>query len=338
MTTTFSKKHYSLLCFICISILVVGSLIIIGKKEDVDLVFFGKTRSQIQFAHLRAGDQMPAGPGDYMYGPRFVIPAFQKFYITVAEPNNWCSNEDCGLEGDLIATMGGWLQGENTYQGGDKPDFGLDLPENKNVKSIIVVGDQYGKIVGLYPNKKFKDVLAILRLYPELADFNFLKGVNEFKSLKVGNVAPLKPGESIQSDELTKFSVTHIPKDKKFYVYSLQKRRYDIGGVFALYENQYVCFLGAGCRYPEPDPPHDFLFDKIDTLGGWFLANDKNNTAMIKLFGLDPKTVLNGDASLVVVTDSKGVIMALHPQKTLSDIITILSQHPHLVNIQSLYQ
>lgn len=300
---------------------------------------FNRQAEPYEIGLLKIGGKIPNGPGDTTFAPYLKIPASQKFYVSVAEPDTWCINEDCNIDGAFIQTLGGWLQVENTYQSTIKETFGLDLPENQNVKSIVLIGNQSGKIIGIYPNKGLSDVMDILKLYHDLADFSFLNGVSEFGKLKVGEVAPLKPGNSIGylSDALVKNSITRIPEDKKFYLFALQKRKYDIVGMYEKYENEYMCFLGAGCRYPEPDPPHDFLFDAIDRLNGWFLTNDHDNSKMIELFGLDPQEVLSGKSSLVVLTDAKGFIVALHPHKTMSDALTILSQHPGLADVQRLY-
>ncbi|NQU82330.1 MAG: hypothetical protein HQ539_00025 [Parcubacteria group bacterium] len=462
-----------------------------------------------QFGPIRIGDDTIAGPGAWTFAPYMRIP-LAKFYVSTVEDELWCSGEDCGIDGSLIETMGGWLQVENTYFDPEiKSKTGLNLEENKDVKSIVLIGDTNGKIVGIYPNRGLPDVMDILKLHPDLANFDLLPGVSEFRKLKVRMLAPLKPGDAIGhlSDILVENSITHIPKDKKFYLYSLQKRKYDIimgmlnsiqheplvlggqimfgfgtptespypempyqiprpkfyvavaepdgycvadmcglegasiktmngwlqvyntkfvetkeffefdlsknkevssmvivsdqngkiigiypnkgltdvmdilklhpdltnfdllpsisefrklkVGMLALlkpgetigylldalvkhsmthipkYENEYACFTDS-CRYPEPDPPHDFLFAEIDHLGGWFIANDEDNTAMIELFGLNPENVLSGKSSLVVLTDADGIIVALHPNKTLSDTFTILSQHLELIDIEKL--
>ncbi|MFH1187917.1 MAG: hypothetical protein V1688_03605, partial [bacterium] len=272
--------------------------------------------------------------------PYMEIPA-SKFYITGIQEDTWCINKMCGIDGAFIQTMGGWLQMEKTTVYPDvKEEAGLDLPENKNIKSIVLIGDQDGRIAGIYTNRGLNDVIPILKLHPDLADFNLLKGVDEFGSFRIGELAPLKPGDSIihLSDKLADFAA-HIPKDKKFYLYSLQKRKYEEGGfgAYERYENEYICFI-SGCRYPEPDPPHDFLFADIEELGGWFLTNDEENSEMVKLFGLDQEEVLAGKSSLVILTDSKGIIRAIHPNKTMSDALTILSQHPELADVAGLYR
>lgn len=279
---------------------------------------------------LKIGGEMPYGPGDFTLAPYLEIPASQKFYVNIVEKDAWCINEDCNLDGALIQTLGGWLQIEDIDQPEVKATFGLDLPENKNVKSIVIIGDNQGKIAGIYPNKGSSDVMDILKNYPALADFTFLRGVNEFGSLKVGELASLKPGDNLSDlfgklSELPSGFPSNIPNDKNFYIYALQKRKYDIVGMYEKYENKYACFLGS-CRYPEPDPPHDSLFADIKELNGWFLANSMDNVKMIELFGLNPEEVLSGKISLVAVTDRDGVIQALHPDKTSSDAYTILSQ------------
>ncbi len=291
---------------------------------------------------------MILGPGSHTMAPYMVIPK-SKFYVAIIQDDYWCINEDCGIDGAIVQTLGGWLEMETIRGYPDLSDeVGYDFFSDQSIKSIIIIGDSEGKIAGIYLNKGFKDVLAILKMHPDLADFNLLKSVNEFGFLKVGDMAPLKPGDDISnlSEELSKFSVKNVPKGKKFYLYSLQKRKYDMVGYDfdinrgeKIYkeENKYVCFLGS-CRYPEVDPPHDFLFANIEELGGWFLANDEKNEKMIELFGLDPKEVLSGRTSLVVLTDSEGVIVTIHPNKTLSDTFTILSQHPKLADIQKLYR
>mgnify|MGYP001573998520 CR=1 FL=1 len=114
----------------------------------------------------------------------------------------------------------------------------------------------------------------------------------------------------------------------------MQKRKYDTLGTEVKRENEYICSSFGGCGYPAPDRPHDILFGSIEDLGGWFLANDNSNQKMIELFGLDPKEVLSGETSLVILTNSQGIIVALHPQKTLSDIYTILSQQPELADLK----
>jgi len=319
------------------------SIIILGLVAFFIIILKQKCRDSSpivgveKFGNLKLGGKTISGEGDGTLAPYMEIPA-SKFYVTIVQDDHWCIIEDCGLDGALIQTMVGWLQMEKTTVYPDaQEEAGLNLPENKNIKSIVLIGDQNSKIAGIYPSRGLDDVIPILKLHPDLADFNLLKGVSEFGSFRIGELAPFKPGDPIThlSDKLAKFA-THIPKDKKFYFYSAQKRKYKEVGMYERYENKYLCFI-SGCRYPEPDPPHDFLFAYIDELGGWFLTNDEDSSAMVKLFGLDQEEVLSGKSSLVILTDSQGAIVAIHPNKTMSDALTILSQHPDLADVEGWY-
>jgi len=346
------KKYWKLflVVFILIAIIIAAVIILLNykplpkgsvRKINRDRDFYSEP--------IRIGGSMPSGPGGSTFGPILNIPNNRKFYVDVAQRDFWCSNESCGLAGSIVQTMGGWIEVENINQPAVvEGAFGLNLPENKNIKSVVIVGDKNGKIVGIYLNKDYKDVLSILeKNHSNLADFGSLSGVNEFLGLKIGEYAPLRQGDDISylfSDK-ARNTENNIPNGKKFYLYSIQKKKNIILGIDELKKpskeqiesrNGYVCFLG-GCRYPEPDPPHDFLFAEIDEIGGWFLANDNDDTKMMELFGLNPEEVLSGKKSLVVLTDGEGKILAIHPNKTLSDAITILSQHPDIVNLKEMY-
>lgn len=324
-----SRWKVGLIFIICATLAAAVFFLYQNQGDDAKRVAEKQFASVQRFGPLNIGDDTLSGPGDWTFAPYMEIPA-AKFYVTVVNDEFWCSNEDCGLDGAFIQTMGGWLQVESVSVNSDLPSMsGLDLEENKNVKSVVLIGNSDGKIVGIYPNRTLDDALGILRQHPDLADFGFLNGVNDFGMLKVGELAPLKPGDPISnlSDELEKNSKKNVPEGKNFYIYGIEKRKYDMVGMYEKYKNEYVCFLGS-CRYPEPDPPHDFLYADIYELNGWFLANDINGRELIKLFGMEPEEVLSGRMSLVVVTDPSGVIAALHPGKTLSDTLTILSQLP----------
>ena len=330
--------------------ILVAFLIITGAA----LLFFKPRASSLIvgvniFGHIAVGSEAVRGRGSFTFAPYLQIPS-AKFYVMVIDNGRWCDNEECSLDGAFIRTMGGWLQAEATCCGSEiKYEIGLDLPEQKEVKTLVVVSDSTNKIAGIYPNHGLKDILPILRLHPDLADFSLLEGVQEFGALDVGEPAPLWPGDQISylSDKLGRYAVTHVPEGKKFYIYAVQKRKYDIAGDVPEshegvdgdrpYENTYLCLIGS-CRYPEPDPPHDFLFAHVEELDGWFLSNDMDSPEMAKLFGLDPAAVLRGEFSLVVLTDSKGIIVALHPGKTLADTFTILSQHPDLADMRKFYR
>jgi len=337
------KKYWKLFLVIFVSnTIIIAVVIILLNYKPLPWGSVRKINRDHDFysEHIKIGGSMLSGPGGSTFGPILDIPNNQKFYVDVAQQDLWCSNESCGLDGSIVQTIGGWIEVENINQPAVvEGAFGLDLPENKNIKSVVIIGDKNGKIVGIYLNKDYKDVLSILKKnHTDLADFDFLNGVNEFIGLKIGEYAPLRQGDDISYlfSDRARTTENKIPNGKKFYLYSIEKRKNIVLGIDKLEKARYICFLG-GCRYPEPDDPHDFLFADIDELGGWFLASDNDNTKMMELFGVKQDDILSGKSSLVVLTDSKGIIIAIHPNKTLSDAITILSQHPDIVNSKEMY-
>lgn len=275
-----------------------------------------------KFGPLAIGGDMISGYGDWTFAPHKTIPA-SSFYVAIVQDDYWCSLEDCDLIGALIQTMGGWLEMTNEDVFPDiKEIVGFDSEENENIKSIVIIGDSTSKIAGIYPNKGIKELESILRLHPELVHFDLLKGVHEFGSLRVGEQAPLQPGDptGFQEGELSTFPYTRIPSGKKFYVFSIQKK-----------------LLGKGyCAFFECEPPNDYPHGSyIEELGGWFSSDGSAETA--RAFGLDPDHVAKGEKSLVVVTDSAGTIRAIHPGRTFADILGILSQHKDLVDVKEWY-
>ncbi len=317
-----SRQFIGIIFLIIFSIAALLAIQDYRKLPEGSVRQFNRQMEPLTLGPFKIGGDIPLKPKlEWAETPKDVF-ITSKFYVNIAEPNPACFGKYCNIHAAAINTMGGWLEVEETGMTIDEL-FGLDLEENRNVQSIVIIGDHKGKIVGIYPNKGLKDVLSILQFYPELANFDLLKGVDEFGSLKVGESAPLLPGNSIKylSERLGKFFIDRIPYDKQFYFYIFQEN--DSGG------DSYFCDI-AGCKYLGFA---DASFDLVEGLQGWFLASDNDSKKMIELFGLDPQEVISGQSSLVVLTDSKGVIIALHPQKTMSDALTILSQHPDLADI-----
>jgi len=120
----------------------------------------------IKFGTIALGGEMIGGPGSDTFAPQLIIPPSKKFYIEVVQENLWCVFEECSPEGQIVAILGGWLQGENTEQPAIENDY--NLYENEKVKSIVVVGDKTGRIVGIYPNKTIDDLLTILEIHHNL--------------------------------------------------------------------------------------------------------------------------------------------------------------------------
>lgn len=272
-----------------------------------------------KFGQLVLGDDHPLGYGYVTFYPENNIPQ-SHFYITVVEKDLWCVFEGCSLEGAHTRMMGGWLQGQDTDNSQIADEIGLE--KNSDVSSLVIVANGENRIVGLYPNNGLGDVAAILRLHPDLMNFNLLKGVNELGKLKVGSKSPVMPGDptGYSPEHVSSYPFPHIPKNKKFYVFSIHKQLFGKG---------YCAFFECESLNDYPQGSY------IEELGGWFSSDGKTETA--RAFGLNPDRVAQGEQSLVVVTDSGGMIVAIHPGRTFADIIGILSQHKDLVDVKEWY-
>lgn len=122
----------------------------------------------LKFGPLVLGGESPIGPGSATFAPELSIPPSQ-FYIGVAEKNLkdfWCVLEECSPLGEKVASLGGWLQGDDTNHWTSAEDFGLT--ERTDVASVIVVGNKEGRLVGIYPNKDMDDLNDLLQVHRTL--------------------------------------------------------------------------------------------------------------------------------------------------------------------------
>lgn len=310
------RRRYFFLCIVGIVLVAVSSITFSSWRT----MQFGGVR---KFGPLVLGGKSPTGAGDGTFAPYLTVPQL-KFYVTIVQDDLWCINESCGIEGALVYTMGGWLEMETPKNFPDIEEMvGLNLEKNENIHSIVTIGDREEKLVGIYPNKGLKDLVSILHLHPDVVDFNLLKGVNEFGPLKIGELAPRKPGDptGYTKNKPSAYPLASIPAGKKFYMYVFNK---DLIG------KGYCAFYECETRKEYPNGSY------IEDLGGWFSSDGLPETA--RAFGLDPVKIARGEESLVVVTDPLGKIIAIHPHKTLKDILAILSQLSDVADVETLYQ
>jgi hypothetical protein len=130
------------------------------------LTMFGTVCAQVgvvSFGPLRLGGSSPIQPGDPTAYPHKVTPR-AKFYVLVVAKGlpTMCTFEDCGTEGYLVESLGGWITGDT--QGETIALVGLDEVEVKRGRqSIVVISDSSTRIVGIYPNYRMRDLPSILR-------------------------------------------------------------------------------------------------------------------------------------------------------------------------------
>lgn len=156
------RRKIYLLSIIALSAIIIAGVVLVYSFFSNPYVRYGGVK---KFGHLELGGRIPMGPGDYTLAPPPQIPPSQ-FYIDIAQKGLWCVFEECSPEGKKIAAMGGWLQGEDTRQPEIREIFGLE--ENKDVASVVIVGNHEARITGIYHGKGVDDLPLILRIHPNI--------------------------------------------------------------------------------------------------------------------------------------------------------------------------
>ena len=149
-----------------------------------------------------------------------------------------------------------------------------------------------------------------MKKHPDLADFGMLKGIRELGEVKVGGTLPFKPTHMFEDSK-------NVPEQvPRFYIYVVHE-------------------TGAGtyCPYYECG----VYIDTVYIAGGAFDAFDHDDPEIIKKLGLSPHQVARGEVTAVIVADADGTVLAIHPNKDMRDIMTILSQHPALADLSKFY-
>lgn len=277
---------------------------------------YAKIEGIKEFGPLELGKQLPrtANSGIMSVSRQS---AEVKFYVYIVKKNFVCTNDNCGIYGALTRTMGGQLEGARLNDRQSFEEFGFDEEYGRLdiYESLVIVANESKEIVGLYPNKDIDDVVIVLKQFPDLANFDLLKGESEFGPLRLGEYAPFRPGDKVE-DNRRNTMVSNIATDQRFYVYALHKEFSDMGFCYS-----FQC-------YGIDDTDHT----RDDNYNGWFSGHGDPLTLM--RFGLDPQKIQNGEQSLVVVTDRIGKIRALHPGKDKYDVLSILWQLPEYIDVK----
>lgn len=172
--------------------------------------------------------------------------------------------------------MGGWLRRNHLGQGGWVEGCMVLIVEKKQSKSIVVIGDRTGKIVGIFRAKKGRHCFYP-SLYPGLADARLLKGVDHFGLLRVGAYASSPAIQPVLSrTKLVNYLYAHTDQ-KEILCFVFSKELLQRG-----YCEFYVC------ENPEDYPVGSYIHD----LGGWWSSDGTRE--MIQKFGLDPDGGLVG--------------------------------------------
>ena len=127
-----------------------------------------KTISLGMAAAEKAGDNTGWAP------PYNQVPEESDFFVYSLGDEIMCIGPDCGMGGYFVECLGGWISGYHIA--GDTYDYGLnDEDINSEKEKLVTVADKTGKIVGIYPGARIRNLPYILRNHRDLVSDDIFK-------------------------------------------------------------------------------------------------------------------------------------------------------------------
>lgn len=118
-----------------------------------------------------------AGTSTYWAPPDDVVPE-SDFYVYSIGDEGMCIGSSCGLGGYFVECLGGYLAGEKIRT--EEFDYGLrDAGVDMEKLKIITVADKKGKIVGIYPDARIRNLPYIMRNHRNLISEDTFKGCSD---------------------------------------------------------------------------------------------------------------------------------------------------------------
>jgi hypothetical protein len=108
------------------------------------------------------------GSKTYWAPPDDIVPE-SDFYIYSIGDEHMCIGSSCGMGGYFVECIGGYISGEKIIT--EEFDYGLNDAgvDTENLK-IITVANKEGKIVGIYPGAKIRNLPYIMKNHLDLVD------------------------------------------------------------------------------------------------------------------------------------------------------------------------
>lgn len=92
------------------------------------------------------------------------------FYVYAFGDESMCIGSSCGMGAYFIDCLGGWISGDG-YGAGEVNDYGLrDAGIDIGDQTIITIADKEGKVVGIYPGARIRNLPYIMRNHRDLVD------------------------------------------------------------------------------------------------------------------------------------------------------------------------
>ena len=128
-----------------------------------------------QYKTISLGMQAAQNAGDQTYWapPDDKVPE-SDFYVYALGDESMCIGASCGIGGYFVECIGGYLAGEKVRT--EEFDYGLyeaGVPR-EDIK-IITIADKEGKVVGIYPGTRIRNLPYIMRNHKDLVSVGRFK-------------------------------------------------------------------------------------------------------------------------------------------------------------------
>lgn len=122
-----------------------------------------------QYRTITLGMQAAQGAGTpTIWAPPYRTVPESRFYVYAIGDEHMCIGSDCGAGGYFVECLGGWLAGEKIIT--EEFDYGLrDAGVDMKKQTIITVANNDGKIVGIYPDARIRNLPYIMRNHRNLS-------------------------------------------------------------------------------------------------------------------------------------------------------------------------
>ena len=121
-----------------------------------------------QYKTIVLGMQAAQVGGDHTYWapPEDKVPE-SDFYVYSLGDEGMCIGASCGIGGYFVECIGGYLAGEKVRT--EEFDYGLlDAGVPREDIKIITIADKEGKVVGIYPGARIRNLPYIMRNHRDL--------------------------------------------------------------------------------------------------------------------------------------------------------------------------
>lgn len=155
----FLKYKIKILLFVFIAVFLIIGIILLSKYP------FGVK----QYKTVKIGMQAIESANTHtVWAPPYNKVLTSGFYVYVLGDESLCLNSGCGIGGYFVQCLGGWLSGYS-YEAGDVGDYGFrEAGIDIGKQTVITIADKEGKIVGIYPGARIRNLSYIMRNHKDL--------------------------------------------------------------------------------------------------------------------------------------------------------------------------